>query len=345
MPAVLDRQDRITNAQWAAVVDDLTRRGFLRGTAGTAGLLTLAACGASPPSSSSASAATRKVVSVNGTITVPAEPKRVVTTDDYSMATLFDLNFAPVGVYSAGAQYVEPQYLARWQVIPKISAGSVGGAVNVEKVAALKPDLILGIDAAKPPYSDLKDIAPTVIMPFSKAAVPWSAMAADTANAVNRGSGLAALEKRYTEAAARIKATYAAVLARTRWDILQGGFNQGQYWLYGPQSSIGRILAAAGVRFASGSASVTAADGEQTLSYEEIGDLSSADAIYYYATNNGKPANYGPQLFAQPLFTELSAVKAGHLYGTVYFLPSSYGDAIQALDVLEKALARLQQGD
>ena len=332
LPTVETEFDRITA--------ELTRRGFLGGTLGTATLLGLTACGSSGQHAGTPSRppATRQVDSVNGPVSVPRDPKRVVTLDGFSMAAMFDLGLEPVGVYSAGAQYVEPQFLARWQQLAKISDGTVGGAIDVEKVAALRPDLIIGIDAQKPPYAQLKAIAPTVILPFSSAKTPWRDLAKDTATTLGQTGAFQALQQRYTTRAAAIKAAHADVLRRTRWDVLQGGFDDGQFWLYGPGSDIGGILADAGVRFASASAGVT---DQQNCSYEQIGTLSDSDAIFYYATNDGKPANLGPRLFAQPLWRTLPAVAVGHVFGSIYFLPSGYSDALGALDSLDAALGKL----
>lgn len=104
MPSLADTATFV-DAEFARIVDELTRRGFLGGLAGAAGLLGLAACrsdGARTDGrSTGARSATRQVSSVHGPITVPADPKRVVTLDGFSMAAMFDLGLNPVGVYSA----------------------------------------------------------------------------------------------------------------------------------------------------------------------------------------------------------------------------------------------------
>jgi iron complex transport system substrate-binding protein len=322
--------------EFARIVDELTRRGFLGGALGSAALLGLGACssGSSPSSSTSA---TRTVSSVHGAVTVPDRPTRVVTLDSYTMGALFDLGLDPVGVYSAGEQYVEPQFLAKWRKIAKISAGTVGGAIQVEKVAALQPDLIIGIDAQKPPYDQLKAIAPTVVVSFAGAA-PWRTVAQTTATTVGRTAAFTSLADQLAKKAASIRSTHASVLAATTWDVLQGGFDDGQYWLYGPGTPVVDILTSAGVRLASGS---EATKEQRTVSYEKIPLLGDADAIFYYRTNTGQPANLGPQLFAQPLFTKLDAVRTKRTFGSVYFLPSCYSDALGLLDALDSALTEL----
>lgn len=81
---------------------------------------------------------------------------------------------------------------------------------------------------------------------------------------------------------------------------------------------------------------------QQSIAYELVtGKLGDADAIFYYTTNDGKPANLGPKLFAQKSFRQLPAAKAKHLFGSVYFLPGGYEDALAVVDDFEKALRTL----
>ncbi|NJP44332.1 ABC transporter substrate-binding protein [Actinacidiphila epipremni] len=331
-----------------------TRRGLLGAGAAGAALWGLAACGSSSGSDSaggkdkgaggkstakSAAQGTRTVDSAKGPITIPAAPKRVVAINDFPMAAMFDLGLTPAGVFDAGEEYVPQRDLAKWRAIPKVSDG-VGGAIQVEKVATLRPDLIIGIDAqANLPYSQLSALAPTVLLPFTKSAAPWRDMADQTAAVLGVPAALDKLKQRYTERTAAIKQAHAAVLARTRWDLLQGGFDEGNWWLYGHGSPIGGILGDAGAVFATASQRLAV---QQSVSYELITTkLADADAIFYYVTNDGKPANLGPKLFAQPSFQQLAAVKAKHTFGSIYFLPGGYEDALSVLDDFEKALTAL----
>ncbi|WP_328462189.1 ABC transporter substrate-binding protein [Streptomyces sp. NBC_00448] len=325
-----------------------TRRGLLTAGAAGAALFGLAACGSNGGGSGSeggsgkaskGSSGTRTVDTAKGPVKVPAAPKRVVAINDFPMAAMFDLGLTPAGVFNAGEEYVPPRDLTRWKAIPKVSDG-VGGAIQVEKVAALKPDLIIGIDAqANLPYDQFTALAPTVLLPFSKSKAPWRDMSDQTAAVLGVPDALTKLKQRYTERAAAIKKAHAAVLARTRWDLLQGGFDEGNWWLYGHGSPIGGILADAGAVFATGSTRLAE---QQSVSYELVtSKLSDADAIFYYTTNDGKPANLGLKLFAQKSFQQLAATKAGRLFGSVYFLPGGYEDAIAALGDFEKALGSL----
>ena len=328
-------------ARFADIVDELTRRGLLSGGLGAAALVGLAACGgnggATATGSPSASSGTRTVASAKGAITLPAHPERVVAIAPQVRGTLYDLGITPIGVYDEGSEYISPRYRAKVADATIIGGGS---GLQLEKIATLQPDLIVGVDYPynTDDYTKLTVIAPTVIAPAST----WQAIAQSTADAVNRQGVLQKIERRFATRAATIKKTYADLLARYRWDILQGGFDRGKFWLYGPKSDAGAILGAAGVRFATGSAGVHGGE-DKALSYENIGLLQSADVIGFYANYDGTPNNQGPQLFAQTAFKALPAVTAGRTVPLPDFLPGGYGDALAVLDELEAGLKKIQE--
>lgn len=324
---------------------------------GLALVAALAACGSSGSSakssasgsgsaSASASAAatggaggtggTRTVQTAEGPVQVPADAKRIVAIQPSALATLLDVGETVVGTYDEGEQYVSPRYLTAYKAAAKVGDN---GEINVEKVAELHPDLIIGLDYEwnTSVYSKLKEIAPTVIAPVDS----WSQTAQAVAAAVGRTDQLNALAAKVQTRSEQIKSTYAGVLSRYHWDILQGGFDKGQFWLYGPGSDAGRILAGAGVQFASGSAGVSG-PANKTISYEKLDTLSSADVIGFYAGYDDKPNNEGPALFAQPGFKRLKADTSDRLVAFPDFLPGGYGDALALLDELEAGLKKLQ---
>jgi iron complex transport system substrate-binding protein len=315
-----------------------SRREFIGAGGAVAVALGLAACGGSAATAGSGSGSrTRLVPSAGGGhVRVPATPRRIVSIQPSITDSLYDFGLLPVGVYNLGAEYVSPRYIKRWDRATKIG---VNGVINVEKVATLKPDLIIGSNYSwNTKYaSQLKQIAPTVITPITN----WQAISQATAEAVNRMSDLRTLQKQLLKRSAAIKSTYAAVLSKYKWDILQGGFNTGEFWLYGPGSDTGQIIGRAGVQFASASAAVKGESVKQ-LSYEHIAVLSDADVIGFYAGYNDKPTNDGPALFAQAQFNQLDAVTAGRTVPFPDFLPGGYGDALAVLDELEAGLKSLQ---
>lgn len=146
-----------------APITAATRREFLAALA-AAGLLT--ACGV--PTGAGPSAATRTVTDPNGrTVDVPAAPQRVVALDPNRVVTdLVALGIVPVGATTnpsnPGAGFAETLGAGADGMEP---VGAVGEA-DLERVAALAPDLILHADDYQEiPVERLEAIAPTVTYP------------------------------------------------------------------------------------------------------------------------------------------------------------------------------------
>ncbi|GAA5080366.1 ABC transporter substrate-binding protein [Streptomyces similanensis] len=109
--------------------------------------------------------ATRVVGTAHGKVTVPAHPLRIVSVHSWSTESLFDLGLTPVGVEDSGANYVPPRYLKGWKAAAKVSTGA---DLDYERIAALKPDLIVGVDVPylSKAYRRLSAIAPTAFASF-----------------------------------------------------------------------------------------------------------------------------------------------------------------------------------
>ncbi len=325
------------DAEFYRIVDELTRRGFLTGGLGAAAALGFAGCSADDAHpSASASAATRLVDSVYGKIRVPADPKRIVSINQADTTSLYDFGITPVGIFDYGLSYTAPRYRKQYQAAAKI--GST--AVDVEKVAALRPDLILGYDIEfnTKVYKQLTHVAPTVIVTASS----WQAATHQIADAVNRSGVHKALQTKYKQRCATLRSQYAGQLATTKWDVLQGGFTTGSCWVFGKQSAVAGVLSDLGAQFASATGNLTGL--YKPLSYENLGNLSDAGAIAYWSEyGSATPVNGGPQLFSQQLWKDLPAVKAGHLVPIADFSMSGYGGALAVLDQLEAGLKKLKE--
>ena len=297
---------------------------------------TLAACSSGASASTDASSSsTRTVATAHGKVSVPTHPLRVVSVHSWTTESLFDLGVKPVGVENTGAEYVPSRYLARWKAVPKIATGAT---IDFEKIAALKPDLIVGVNVPylEKDYAKLSAIAPTVFAPFT-AKTTWETYPTYTASFVNEQTRLTALKDKYDDEIAAVRDDYAAQLSSIRWDIVQGGFDAGNYWIYSTTSDVGRIITELGGRFATATSDVKAGQ-TNSVSYEQADLLSDADDIIYYTNNDGSPANNIDKLFALPTFQKLPGAQKGHLIGTSDFLPGSYSDAIGLIDSIRDGL-------
>lgn len=303
----------------------------------TAAVLLLAGCSASASGSTAASGDTRTVKTAEGTVTVPAHPKRIVSVHSWTTESLYDLGEKPIAVEDSGEQYVPSRYLDQWKPAEKVVTA---GTIDYEKIAALKPDLIVGVDVPylKDAYAKLTAIAPTVFAPFDETA-SWQDYPDYTADFVGADAQLSKLKSTYEAAIADTKKEYAAPLATVKWDIVQGGFDDGNYWIYSSASPVGGVLTELGAQYASATAGVKAGETD-SVSYERTDLLSDADQIIYYTNNDGSPANNIDKLFALAGYQGLPAVKADHVVGTADFLPGSYSDALGLLDDIRSALQK-----
>ncbi|MDN4603615.1 ABC transporter substrate-binding protein [Paenibacillus sp. F6_3S_P_1C] len=110
-------------------------------------------------SGSGNSEATRIYKSLSGDVEIPAEPKRIVT--DMYVSDLLALGVKPVG---AVQYYLEnPFYADQVEGIENIGDR---GAVSLEKVVALDPDLIITYSDQAAEIESYQKIAPTVVIPY-----------------------------------------------------------------------------------------------------------------------------------------------------------------------------------
>jgi iron complex transport system substrate-binding protein len=156
-----------------------------------AAALLAAGCGDSDtPTTASAPATIRHAL---GTTTVPTAPKRIVTVGYSDHETVLALGLKPVGAmdWFADDTFAKwPWERAAWGDDPPQSVSSKSYEIDFEKVAELRPDLILGIyaDLKKTDYDKLSRIAPTVAQ--AKGTRPylasWRVMTRLVAKAVGR---------------------------------------------------------------------------------------------------------------------------------------------------------------
>lgn len=119
--------------------------------------LALAGCGAGgaePPSEGRG----RLIESAYGEVSVPEEPRRIVTLDPVALINILALGEKPVGYATAGASGLG---LVEEEVESVETVGSEAEP-SVEKVAALEPDLIVGYAQNPDAFSE---VAPIVDIP------------------------------------------------------------------------------------------------------------------------------------------------------------------------------------
>ncbi len=300
----------------------------------------LALCGSAAASAATeatpAAAASRPVQSIYGKVSVPTDPKRIVALDFPEATALADLGIKPVGVDNYIPAF--PSYTKFFKDIPVVTNSE--SIPEVEKVAALKPDLIVGdvpvgeYAKYKSVYEQLAQIAPTVMLEWTEAAGNWQADAAGTAAAVGKSAQLDRLRASFLAQAKQIKQTYAHTLATHTVDLVSA--NDASDWdLYGPTSSHGKVLAAAGARF--GAAKQQKA-GYVQYSSEKYSLLQNTGIIIVQAAGGAQ----AKPVTSNPLFAALPAATDHDVFTTPYFFPSSYRIADALLDDFASALKQVK---
>lgn len=135
-----------------------------------------AGCGPSGAKESDAAQALDSPVKIAhkfGSTTVKAVPERVVTIDMQWTDVMLSMGKKPVG---HSVDKLMPKSGVPWQELPKSAKPlSLDDGVPVEKIAALKPDLIVGTFSItdKATYDQLSAVAPTIPALDSKQVTPW----------------------------------------------------------------------------------------------------------------------------------------------------------------------------
>ncbi|WP_181781708.1 ABC transporter substrate-binding protein [Pseudonocardia pini] len=200
--------------------------------------LLLAGCYGAPAEEDTA-AATRTVTHARGQTEVPAQPARIVVLEPVQLDTTVALGAVPVGAAVLSEAAGVPAYLG--QAAAGVQTAGTVQSPNLERIAALRPDLVIGTQTRHGElYDRLAAIAPTVFM--ANQADPWQ----DNVRFVGRALGqeaaaeglLGAYSARCAEVAQRFgTAGRTAQLVRPR---------DGQLTLYGPTSFAGSTLECAG---------------------------------------------------------------------------------------------------
>lgn len=195
-----------------------------RGVALTAAVLSIAlvltACGSDDGDDKAAATTgdnagqTRTVKAGNGAVEIPTNPQRVVTIGNTDLPFI-DMGGKPVGV--TGVAESELSLLPQEQRATFEKATNLGEEVDLEKVASLKPDLILvqiPDTEFKKIEKQLGTIAPTVFWGLD---TEWKALAEALAEAGNVKAALSRQKTDFEGRVATMKQTYADTIKTTKF--------------------------------------------------------------------------------------------------------------------------------
>jgi iron complex transport system substrate-binding protein len=315
----------------------------------------LAGCGSdSSPSETSESAATAegafpaKVEHKYGTTTVPSKPERVVSVGFTEHDTMLALGEKPI----ATSEWYGEQPYATWPWArdelgsAKPTVLNNGDGFQFEKIAALRPDLILGVNSGmtKEDYEKLSQLAPTI--PAPKGSEDWfgnwDAQTELIAAALGKPEQGRKLVKDVKDAYAKAAAEHPEFRGKTA-TFVQNGFYNGLIYAY--QDGLNTdFLTMLGFKINPKLTPLVENPGEQVGLSEERLDVLEADTIVFATEEPGDLT----KLKKVPTFNELDAVADkravytdGTLAGAIYFMtPLSLDYVLEHLTPqLEKAVA------
>ncbi|MFJ5228723.1 ABC transporter substrate-binding protein [Kitasatospora sp. NPDC088391] len=288
------------------------------------------------PAAGGASKGPVTVEASNGKVTVPAGVQRIVSIS-YATGALLDLGVQPVGTSTIDENNPMELLPAQTEAAKKIEPIGSGIEINIEKVASLRPDLIVveGATAFDWGVKKLEGIAPTLYFGIDKPVDLLNAQE-KIATAVGKEAEFKKLKSDYEAKAAKIKSTYADKLNSTKWTIASS-YGGGEFLVDTSTSWVGRVLNDAGAKFSQASSDAT--DHEVTYSVEKLDVLADADIILIPRTAaTGEVPQDTKDLDKQPSWQNLKAVKAGKVVPVTYATTDRYGTSINVLDQIEAVL-------
>ncbi len=247
-----------------------------------------------------------------GATKVPVSPQRIVTLDGSAIENVLALGGKPVGTVLNGSLDEQPAYLRESLADTKL-LGSFEQP-NLEKILALKPDLILGDKGiSENIYPQLSQIAPTVLAEYN-ASDSWKEMLKLHAEALGKSKAAEQIIGKYYARLAQFKAQMGDRLRETDVSVVR--IYPEAISLYQKGSFSGSILRDAGL---SRPVSQRQENVQQQISKERVLDADGNVIFLWRYSDDYKGDTQNQQsisqsLKADPLWLKLQAVQQGKVY-------------------------------
>lgn len=265
----------------------------------------LAACGNKQEASSNKD--THEVKHAMGTTKVPNNPKRVVVLTNEGTKALVSMGVKPVG--AANSYSGNPWYKHLEKKYKDIEPVGGESEINLEKIAKLKPDLIIGNKfRQEAQYKKLSEIAPTV---FSKELRgDWKNNFKLYAKAVNKEDKGNEVLKNYDN---HVKKAKEEIGDKANSEVSMVRFMPGDVRIYHKDTFSGVILDELGIKRPKGQDKNDFA--EKGVTKERI-DAMDGDYIFYFTfqEDDKKVSALEKEWVNDPAFKALNASKKGHVY-------------------------------
>jgi iron complex transport system substrate-binding protein len=296
------------------------------------------ACGNDPspsdiPHASLQTSDCRVVKHVMGETCVPLHPQRVITIDPFSLENVLAFGIQPVGIAASSDWLSDRDYL-RDRLSTVESIGDFDQP-NLEKILALKPDLILGLTETDQVYSQLRQIAPTVLFDFETSG-QWKDILMHTADALGKTDIANQIMTTYSDRLDQFQARMGDRLPELEVSVIR--IYPNTISIYASNTFVGSIIEAAGLA----RPPLQSPTGQLDISKESL-QIADGDVIFLWSHESGqarqKVQTEIAKLKADPLWQKLNAVQQGQVYEVPsYWIGSSILSAHAVVDDLFKYL-------
>ncbi|MEU7854976.1 iron-siderophore ABC transporter substrate-binding protein [Nonomuraea sp. NPDC049141] len=270
-------------------------------------------CGSTTPQTpgAAASAFSATLTHKYGSTTITAKPKRIVTVGLVEQDALLALGIVPVASTEWIGGY--PGAIGPWAKsklgsapVPQVLKDT-GSGPQMEKIAALRPDLILALYSGltQEQYTTLSKIAPTVAQPKEHIdyGISWQEVTKQVGVAVGEAAKADALVKQVEDRFAAVRKEHPEFAGQT---ALMATVYEG-YFVFGSQDPRSRLLASLGFKLP---ADLDKAIGDKfgaNISRERL-DLLDTGALLWSVTNVDKDT---ATLHGDSVYKGLKVVKEG----------------------------------
>jgi iron complex transport system substrate-binding protein len=266
------------------------------------------------PASAGAPDSTRLIQHAMGETQVPAHSQRVVTLDTGHLANALALGIQPVGSTAwyptegqSGLSPVEPYLGERLQGLTILGYGFTADQVNLEALLSLKPDLIMAVTPHKAIYDQLSQIAPTVLYEYPEGD-GWKDFLRSTSEVLGKRQEAEALLREYEQRLLDFQQKMGDRLS-TQVSVIHP-LGTGTRIMY-REFFGGSVIQDAGL--SRPPEQDKAGTNSKPVSAEWIPQM-GGDVIFSISFEDDESLAIVEQLQAHPLWSQLEAVKQGHVY-------------------------------
>ncbi|MBW4514831.1 MAG: iron-siderophore ABC transporter substrate-binding protein [Timaviella obliquedivisa GSE-PSE-MK23-08B] len=272
-----------------------------------------------------------------GETCVPLNPQRVVTIDPFSLENVLAFGIQPIGVAMSPDWLNDRDYLR--DRLSGIEAVGNFTQPSLEKILALKPDLILGLTEDEKIYSQLTKIAPTVLFNFESSG-QWKDILMHNAETLGMTDVKNQLMVSYGDRLADFKAQMGTRLQQLEVSIIR--IYPNTISIYTSDTFVGSIIEDAGLA----RPLLQTPTGQLDISKESL-QIADGDVIFLWNNESGQSQQEVQteiaKLKADPLWQRLKAVQQGQVYEVPsYWIGSSILSANAVIDDLFKYLIEEQ---